>query len=244
MTNNRKPVKVLPAACISGTAISSMGMAAPPPVESTAVPAPQPSQRTYLERAPVRGNTLPEFNRVSAAVKGNESLSLCRLLCCFCVCCYLSSLETIYKPVLQLRCLQPHWSVSAPQGFTPPKVSGERSKGQCGIDLEWKIIGEKTNIWMMAVLRQLQEGGGVQRWHFWRGEITVDSREWRAACKNKLPHTSMLTEWLSYLKNLLRGKINRKPLLLLVVVVSLSVFAFLPAADRRPGAEILRNYTC
>lgn len=68
-TNNRKPVKVLPAACVSGTAISSMGMAAPPPVESTAVPAPQPSRRTYLERAPVRGNTLPEFNRVSAAVK-------------------------------------------------------------------------------------------------------------------------------------------------------------------------------
>lgn len=86
MTNNRKPVKVLPAACVSGTAIRSMGMAAPPPVESTAVPAPQPSQRTYLQRAPVGGNTLPEFNRVSAAVKRNdgvfESLSAVVLVLC------------------------------------------------------------------------------------------------------------------------------------------------------------------
>lgn len=72
MTNNRKPVKVLPAACVSGTAISSMGMAAPPPVESTTVPPPQPSQRIYPERVPVRGSTLPEFNSVS--------LSLCQLL--------------------------------------------------------------------------------------------------------------------------------------------------------------------
>lgn len=125
MTHNRKPVKVLPAACVSGTAISSMGMAAPPPVDSTAVPAPQPSQRIYLERGPVIGSTLPEFNSVS--------LSLRRLLilkhqglCWFRSCCSLSSLEPIYKPM----CLQHYWSVSDPQGFTPSEVSGERSKGQ------------------------------------------------------------------------------------------------------------------
>lgn len=46
-----------------------MGMAAPPPVESTAVPAPQPSQRIYPERVPVRGNTLPEFNSVCFSLR-------------------------------------------------------------------------------------------------------------------------------------------------------------------------------
>lgn len=124
MTNNRKPVKVLPAACVSGTAISSMGMAAPPPVESTAVPAPQPSQRVHPERVPVRGNTLPEFNSVSLSLR--LLVPKCQRVCWFCICCSLSFFETIYKPV----CLQHYWSGSCPQGFTPPGVLGKRSKGQ------------------------------------------------------------------------------------------------------------------
>lgn len=122
MTNNRKPVKVLPAACVSGTAISSMGMAAPPPVESTAMPALQPSQRIYPERVPVRGNTLPEFNSVSAALKGNneglESLSAAVLVLCL--------LQFfILRDALQARAF-----TALLICFTPPKVSGERSKGQ------------------------------------------------------------------------------------------------------------------
>lgn len=200
MTNNRKPVKVLPAACVSGTAISSMGMAAPPPVDSTAVPAPQPSQRIYLERGPVRGSTLPEFNSVS--------LSLCRLLilkhqglCWFRSCCSLSSLEPIYKPMCLFVCFGSTGFYSF-RGF------------------RWKVERSNAAIWIWSEKHKkkkrpkyLNDGciwnlhkGGVQHWHFQRGEITVDSREWRAACKNKLPHTSLLTEWLSHLKNLLRGK--------------------------------------
>lgn len=56
---------MVPAACVSGNAISSMGISAPPPVENTPVPASQPSPRIYQERVHVSENTLPEFNSVS-----------------------------------------------------------------------------------------------------------------------------------------------------------------------------------
>lgn len=55
-----------PAASVSGNAISSMGIAAPPPVELTPVPVSQPSPRVHQERVPVSVNTLPDFNSVSA----------------------------------------------------------------------------------------------------------------------------------------------------------------------------------
>lgn len=58
---------MLPAACLSDTAISSM--AAPPPMESTAMPVPPPSPPVYPARLPAGGNTLHEFNSVSAALK-------------------------------------------------------------------------------------------------------------------------------------------------------------------------------
>lgn len=49
----------------AGNSISSMGVSAPPPGGSTAVPASQPSPRVYQERVHVSVNTLPEFNSVS-----------------------------------------------------------------------------------------------------------------------------------------------------------------------------------
>lgn len=55
-----------PVAPVSGNAISSMGIAAPPPVELTPVPVSQPSPRIYQERVPSSVNTLPEFDSVSA----------------------------------------------------------------------------------------------------------------------------------------------------------------------------------
>lgn len=139
MTNNRKPVKVLPAACVSGTAISSMGMAAPPPVESTATPAPQPSQRIYLERVPVRGNTLPEFNSVSAAVKGNdeelESLSTAVLVLLFCV----FLLFIILRDDLQASVFTALLICFGSTGFYSSKGFGwEVKRSNCDMDLEWK----------------------------------------------------------------------------------------------------------
>lgn len=58
-------MKTAPAGSVSGNAISSMGISAPPPVENTPVPASQPSPRIYQERVHVSVNTLPEFNSVS-----------------------------------------------------------------------------------------------------------------------------------------------------------------------------------
>lgn len=55
-----------PADCVSGNAISSMGIFAPPAVENTPVPASQPSSRVYQEIVHVSVNTLPEFTSVSA----------------------------------------------------------------------------------------------------------------------------------------------------------------------------------
>lgn len=146
MTNNGKPVKVLPAACVSGTAISSMGMAAPPPVESAAVPAPQPSQRIYPERVPDRGNTLPKFNSVSLRLRRLRILHY-QGLCWFWICCSLSSLETIYKPVCLEHywvCLE-HYRVLLLQSF---QVKGRKVKlGH--MDMKWKH--KRIYIWMMAV---------------------------------------------------------------------------------------------
>ncbi|GLD46858.1 GDNF family receptor alpha-4-like isoform X2 [Lates japonicus] len=51
-----------PADSVSGNAISSMGISAPPPMENTPVPASQPSPHVYQERVHVSVNTLPEFN--------------------------------------------------------------------------------------------------------------------------------------------------------------------------------------
>lgn len=65
MNNDVNLIKMVPAACVSGNAISSMGISAPPPVENTPVPASQPSPRIYQERVHVSVNTLPEFNSVS-----------------------------------------------------------------------------------------------------------------------------------------------------------------------------------
>ena len=59
-------MKMAPAVSVSGNAISSMGISAPPPVENTPMPASQPSPRIYQERVHVSVNTLPEFNSVSA----------------------------------------------------------------------------------------------------------------------------------------------------------------------------------
>lgn len=56
---------MVPAGFVSGGAISSMGISAPPFVENTPVPALQPSTRVYKERVHVSVNTLPEFNNVS-----------------------------------------------------------------------------------------------------------------------------------------------------------------------------------
>lgn len=116
MTNNLNTVTVLPAARVSGTAISSMGMAAPPPVESTAVPAPRSSPPIYPARvpAPGGGNTLPEFNSVSAAPKQSKRWVWC--LRWFCICSGLS--------------WSVHCSGSDTKGFTPLEVSGEGSIGQ------------------------------------------------------------------------------------------------------------------
>lgn len=117
MTNNLNTVTVLPAACVSGTAISSMGMAAPPPVESTAVPAPRSSPPVYPARVPAGGgggNTLPEFNSVSAAPI--QSIGGVWRRRWFCICPGLS--------------WSVHWSGSDTEGFTPLEVSGEGSIGQ------------------------------------------------------------------------------------------------------------------
>lgn len=66
INNNVNIMKMAPADSVSGNAISSMGISAPPPVENTPVPASQPSPRIYQERVHVSVNTLPEFNSVSA----------------------------------------------------------------------------------------------------------------------------------------------------------------------------------
>ena len=58
-------MKISPADFVSGNAINSMGISAPPPVEHTPVPVSQPSPRVYQERVHVSVNTLPEFNSVS-----------------------------------------------------------------------------------------------------------------------------------------------------------------------------------
>lgn len=57
-------MKVSPAGSVSGNAISSMGISAPPPVDLTPVPVSQPSPRVYQERVPVSVHTLPDFNSV------------------------------------------------------------------------------------------------------------------------------------------------------------------------------------
>lgn len=59
-------MKMTPADSISGNAINSMGVSAPPPVEHTPVPASQPSPRVFQERVHISVNTLPEFTSVSA----------------------------------------------------------------------------------------------------------------------------------------------------------------------------------
>lgn len=66
LSNDVKQVKMVPAGFVSGGAISSMGISAPPPVENTPAPAPQTSTRIYKERVHVSVNTLPEFNSVRA----------------------------------------------------------------------------------------------------------------------------------------------------------------------------------
>lgn len=66
MNNDVNLMKMAPADSVSGNAISSMGISAPPPVENTPVPASQPSPRIYQERVHVSINTLPEFNSVRA----------------------------------------------------------------------------------------------------------------------------------------------------------------------------------
>lgn len=66
MNNNVNLMMMAPADSVSGNAISSMGISAPPPVENTPVPASQPSPHIYQETAHVSVNTLPEFNSVSA----------------------------------------------------------------------------------------------------------------------------------------------------------------------------------
>lgn len=66
MNNDVNLMKMTPADSVSGNAISSMGISAPPPVENTPVPASQPSPHVYQERVHVSVNTLPEFNSVSA----------------------------------------------------------------------------------------------------------------------------------------------------------------------------------
>lgn len=66
MNNDVNLMKAAPADSVSGNAISSMGISAPPPVENTPVPASQPSPRIHQERVHVSVNTLPEFNSVSA----------------------------------------------------------------------------------------------------------------------------------------------------------------------------------
>lgn len=65
MNKDVKLMKKAPADCVSGNAISSMGISAPPPVENTPVPASQPSPHVFQERVHVSVNTLPEFNSVS-----------------------------------------------------------------------------------------------------------------------------------------------------------------------------------
>lgn len=66
MNNDVNLMMMAPADSVSGNAISSMGISAPPPVENTPVPVSQPSPRIYQETAHVSVNTLPEFNSVSA----------------------------------------------------------------------------------------------------------------------------------------------------------------------------------
>ncbi len=66
MDNDVNLMKTAPADCVSGNAISSMGISAPPPVENTPVPVSQASPHIYQERVHVSVNTLPEFNSVSA----------------------------------------------------------------------------------------------------------------------------------------------------------------------------------
>lgn len=107
---------MLPAACVSGTAISFMGVAAAPPVESTAVPAPRPSQRVYPEGVPVRGNALPEFNRAS--------LSLCRTELSASV--FIILRDALPASVFAALSTYPDFT----PGFTPPKVSDARPSGQ------------------------------------------------------------------------------------------------------------------
>lgn len=58
-------IGLAPADSLSGNAISSMGISAPPPAENTPVPASQPPPRVFQERIHVRVNTLPKFNSVS-----------------------------------------------------------------------------------------------------------------------------------------------------------------------------------
>lgn len=66
MNNDVNLMTTAPADSVSGNAISSMGVSAPPPVENTPVPVSQPSPHIYQERVHVSVNTLPEFNSVSA----------------------------------------------------------------------------------------------------------------------------------------------------------------------------------
>lgn len=62
MSNDVNQVMMLPAGFVSGGAISSMGISAPPPVEITPMPASQPSPHVYQETVHVSVNTLPEFS--------------------------------------------------------------------------------------------------------------------------------------------------------------------------------------
>lgn len=57
-------MKMAPADSLSGNAISSMGISAPPPAENTPLPASRPPPRVFQERVHVRVNTLPKFNSV------------------------------------------------------------------------------------------------------------------------------------------------------------------------------------
>lgn len=182
MTNNPNTVTVLPAACVSGTAISSMGMAAPPLVESTAVPAPRSSPPVYPARVPGgggNGNTFPEFNSVSVTPKQSKG-GVWRLPW-FCICSGLS--------------WSVHRSGSDTEGFTALEVSDEGSIGQTLPNPEYLMTNMdgscEKEVHSSGIFEEVQQ------------LLTAESEEQLA---NKLPHTTMLTEWLSYLKNLLRGK--------------------------------------
>lgn len=65
MNNDVKLKKISLLLLFLGSAISSMGISAPPPVENSPMPTSQPSPHVYQEKVHVSINTLPEFDSVS-----------------------------------------------------------------------------------------------------------------------------------------------------------------------------------